>query len=259
MPKKRLLLFLFILAALSLMTYQSNRRPLFPLKSVSTAFNFLYDLKNSVVEYVREPFRRIFLREEENLKLKAEISRMLIEQQKCREAAVENKNLREVLGLKEKERRYVTAARVIGRSIDQWSNTVILDKGLADGVTKDMVAVTEKGLVGKISDASSSYSRLLLLTDINFSAAARLQESRTEGVVSGTGFINCQLRYVPYEEEVKKGAVVITSGLDELFPPGIPIGYVAQVNRQVLGFFQYIEVRPFADNAKTEIVSIIKR
>jgi rod shape-determining protein MreC len=259
MPKKRLLLFLFILTALSLMTYQSNRSPLLPLKSVSHTFNFLYDLKNSLVEYVKEPFRRMLLREKENLKLKAEISEMIEEQQKCREAVIENRNLREILGLKEREHRYITAARVIGRSIDQWANTVILDKGLSDGVMKDMIAVTDRGLVGKISDASSSYSRLLLLTDINFSAAARLQDGRTQGVISGTGYRKCQLKYVPYEEEVNKGAVVITSGLDELFPSGIPIGYVTQVNRKVLGFFQYIEVRPFVDNAKTEIVAIIKR
>jgi rod shape-determining protein MreC len=259
MPKKKLLLFLFVITALSLMTYQSNRKPLLPLKSVSNTFNFFYDMKNSLVQSVKEPFRRMFLREEENLKLKAEISKMLGEQQKCREAVLENKSLREILSLKDREQKYVTAARVIGRSIDQWSNTVILDKGLSDGVMKDMIAITDKGLVGKISDASSSYSHLLLLTDINFSAAARLQESRTEGVLSGTGYRNCQLRYVPYEEEVKKGAVVITSGLDEHFPPGIPIGFISQVNKQVFGFFQYLEVAPFVDNAKTEVVAIIKR
>jgi rod shape-determining protein MreC len=201
----------------------------------------------------------MLIREEENIRLKEELSRVLRERQEYREVFLENERLRELLALKEKEHDYVTSARIIARSTDQWSNTVILDKGLADGVMKDMIAVTEKGLVGKISGSSHSYSYLLLLADINFSAAARLQESRTEGVISGTGFRKCQLKYIPDEEEVKKGNIVITSGLDSFFPEGIPVGYVSKVDKRAFGFFQDIEVRPFVDDTKIEIVAIIKR
>jgi rod shape-determining protein MreC len=128
-----------------------------------------------------------------------------------------------------------------------------------DGIKKDMIAVTDKGLVGKISEVSPSFAYLLLMTDINFSAAARLQESRTEGVLSGTGFKTCQLKYIPYDEEVKQGAAIVTSGLDSLFPAGVPLGYIAKVSRRESGIFQYIEVVPFVDNSKTEVVAIIRR
>jgi rod shape-determining protein MreC len=259
MPKKKLLLFLFIIISLSLMTYQSNRKPLLPLKALSNTLNVFYDIKNSTRDYIKAPFKRMLIREEENIRLKEELSRVLRERQEYREVFLENERLRELLALKEKEHDYVTSARIIARSTDQWSNTVILDKGLADGVMKDMIAVTEKGLVGKIASSSQSYSYLLLLADINFSAAARLQESRTEGVISGTGFRKCQLKYIPDEEEVKKGNIVITSGLDSFFPEGIPVGYVSKVDKKAFGFFQDIEVRPFVDNAKIEIVAIIKR
>jgi len=259
MPRKRLLLFLFIIISLSLMTYQSNRKPLLPFKSLTNTLNVFYDLKHSVGDFFKAPFKRMLLREEENTKLKAELSGMLKEQQECREALLENKRLRELLALKETERRYVTTARVIGKNTEQWSNTVIIDKGLSDGVMKDMIAVTDKGLAGKISGVSQSYSYLLLMVDINFSAAVRGQESRTEGVVSGTGFRKCQLKYVPYEEKVKKGDVIVTSGLDELFPQGIPVGHVSNVNNKISGFFQEIEVQPFVDRSKIEAVVIIKR
>jgi rod shape-determining protein MreC len=259
MPKKRLLLFLFIIISLGLMTYQSNREHLLPFKSLNNTLNGLHKIKNSVKDYLTSPFKRIFLREEENIRLKTELSKMLKEQQIYREVFLENKRLRELLSLKEREHKYVTAARVIARSPDQWSNTLILDKGLLDGITKNMTAITNKGLVGKISDVSDSYSYLLLLTDINFSAAARLQESRTEGVISGTGFRKCQLKYIPYEEEVKKGDIVITSGLDSLFPQGIPVGYISNINKKGTGIFQDIEVFPFIESTKIEDVAIIKR
>ncbi|MFZ6017904.1 MAG: rod shape-determining protein MreC [Nitrospirota bacterium] len=259
MPRKRLLLFLFIITSLSLMTYQSNREHLLPLKFLSNTLNRFHAIANSVKDSVTSPFKRMLIREEENIRLKAELNRLLKEQQDYQEALLENKRLRELLSLKEREHRYVTAARIISRGADQWSNTFILDKGLSDGVVKDMTAITHRGLVGKISWVSDSYSTLLLLTDINFSAAVRLQESRKEGIISGTGFRKCQLKYIPSEEEVKTGDIVVTSGLDSLFPQGIPVGYVSKVDKKGTGLFQDIEVLPFEDNTKIEEVAIIKR
>jgi rod shape-determining protein MreC len=259
MPRKRLLLLVFVVLSLSLMTYQSNRRHLLPFRFLNVVLNGFHDVRTSVEDFVASPFKRMLIREEENIKLKAQLSKMLREKQQWQETVLENKRLRDLLSLKEKERRYVTTARVIARNMDQWSNTVVLDKGMSDGIEKDMIAVTNTGLVGKISGVSRSYSYLLFLTDINFSAAARLQDSRIEGIVSGTGFRRCQLKYVPYEEEVKKGDIVTTSGLDLLFPAGIPIGYVSRVNKKNIGMFQDIEVIPFADDAKIEFVSIIRR
>jgi len=259
MPKKRLLLLLFIIISLSLMTYQSNRQHFLPLKSLTNTLNAVHKIKGSIKDSVTAPFRRMLLREEENISLKSELSRMLKEQQTCSEVFLENKRLNNILALKQREHRYITAARVIAKSTDQWSNTLILDKGSSDGITKDMVAITEKGLVGKISEVTHSYSYLLLLNDINFSAAARIQTNRIEGILSGTGFKKCQLKYIPYEEELKQGDIVITSGLDMLFPPGIPVGYVSKINKRDIGMFQDMEVIPFADHTKIEIVAIITR
>lgn len=122
-----------------------------------------------------------------------------------------------------------------------------------------MTAITPKGLAGKVASAADSFAYLLLLNDINFSASVRLQGSRAEGVLSGTGSRSCILKYVPFEETVKTGDIVITSGLDMLFPPGIPVGYVTKVDSKTGGgYFQYIEVLPFQDTTKIEEVAIVK-
>jgi rod shape-determining protein MreC len=171
----------------------------------------------------------------------------------------EKERLRGLLALKEREPHYVTSARVIARGTDQWTNTFVLDKGTDDGIAKDMIGVTEAGLVGKISFVSGSYSHLLLLSDIHFSVSTRFQGSRTEGVVSGTGFRRCQMKYIPHEEEIKKGDIAITSGLDLFFPPGIPVGYVSRVEKKDIGMFQEIEILPLADTTKVEVVTIIRK
>jgi rod shape-determining protein MreC len=259
MPKKRLLLFLFIILSLGLMTYQSKKEHLLPLRFLDNTMNGFHAIVNSVKDFVISPFKKMLIREEENTRLKEELKRLLEEQQKYQEAQLENRRLREILSLKEKELGYVTAARVIARGADQWSNTFVLDKGLSDRVTKDMTAITPKGLVGKIAGVSNSYSSLLLLTDLNFSAAVRLQESRREGILSGTGLRKCQLKYIPHEDKVKVGDIVITSGLDSLFPQGIPVGFISRVDKKGAGLFQNIEVTPFEDNSKIEEVAIIRR
>lgn len=259
MPKKWLLLSLFVILVLSIMMYQSNRRYWLPFQFLNSTLNRVHEIKISVKDAITSPFHRMFLREEENIRLKTELSKLLQEQRRCRETILENRKLKDILSLKERDYRYVTAARVIAKSTDQWSNTVIIDKGISDGVAREMIVVTDSGLAGKISDVSHSFSHILLLTDINFSVAARLEESRVEGIISGTGFRKCHMKYVPAEEEVKKGARVITSGLDSLFPAGIPIGYVSDVNKKNAGIFQDIEVLPYVDNIKLEIVAIIAK
>lgn len=257
MPRKRLLLFAFIILALSLMTYQSNRVHLLPLNFLTSLLNSFHEAKVSIKDFVSSPFRRMLLREQENTRLRAEIEELRKERQQFREVFLEHKRLLAVLGLREQEKRYISSARVIARSRDQWSNILVLDKGRFGGVQKDMAAITGEGLAGKITEATDSYSYLLLVTDINFSAAVRLQEHRTEGILSGTGFRKCRLKFIPHESTVQEGEALITSGLDQLFPPGIPVGYVSNIDRKGSGMFQDIEVTPFVDDRQIEVVTFI--
>ena len=259
MPKKNFLFFLLVLSiALILMTYQSKKGHLFTENILHNILNASHALTKSVADSVTSPFTRMSLRDEDNALLRKRIDELLLERAKYQEAVLENKRLKELLKLIESRQQYIAAARVLSRGTDQWSHTLILDKGQNDGVSKDMSAITPKGFAGKIFNVTGSYSYLLLLTDINFSAAVRLQESRKEGVISGTGARQAILKYIPYEDEVKVGDIVITSGLDQLFPPGIPVGFISKIDKQGTGHFQYIEVTPYVDDSKMEEVLIIR-
>jgi rod shape-determining protein MreC len=241
------------------MTYQSKSKHILPFQFLNNPITKFQDGLSSLKDSLKTPFKKMLNREDENIRLRAEIDKLMIERQNFKEVLLENKRLKELLSLKDKTPNFVTTARVIARGPDQWSNTFVLDKGSSAGIKKDMVAITSKGLVGKISEVSNSYSHLLLLTDINFSAAVRVQEGRQEGIISGTGLRRCQLKYIPYDEDVKKGDILITSGLDFLFPKGIPVGYISKVDKTGSGLFQNIEVIPFADNRKIEEVIIISK
>jgi rod shape-determining protein MreC len=259
MLRKNVLLFLLLLSgSFILMTYQSKKGLLFTSPVISELLNSSHAFTKSVTDSITSPLKKIALREKENILLRKRTDELLLERAKYQEAVLENKRLKDLLELREKQQQYVATARVLSRGTDRWSHILVLDKGMKDGISKDMCAITPRGFAGKIVEVTESYSKLLLLTDINFSAAVRLQESRKEGIISGTGTRYLVLKYIPYEDKMKIGDIVITSGLDRLFPPGIPVGFISKLDEKGTGHFQYIEATPYVDDSKIEEVLIIQ-
>ncbi len=258
--KRFLPLFILILACLAVISYQVNRgKDLRPFHFLSTPFYTLNRFTAGISEAIKRPFQLVLLRDKENKRLEAEIKKLLLERQNYREIFLENQRLREILSLKEREKRYVTTARVISKSLDPFIDTIIIDKGKLDGVSKDMAVITPLGLIGKVISAEKEYSKVLLLGDTNFSVAVKIQESRQDAILSGNGNKKCVLKYVGHEDTIKEGDIVITSGFDDLFPEGIQVGYVTRVSKRDSGFFQAIEVKPFQDLTGLDEVIVLKR
>jgi rod shape-determining protein MreC len=124
---------------------------------------------------------------------------------------------------------------------------------------KDMAVITPAGLAGKVSLVADGSAYVLLMTDINFSASVRVQETRQEAILSGTGGSRCILKYVPQEVVMKEGEIVVTSGFDELFPQEVPVGYISKVSKKSTNIFQEIEITPFQDPKKLDEVMVVRR
>lgn len=251
--------FLLLVISLTLMTYQSNKGAIAPFRFLSDPVNHINYAVHFLSVSITEPFKKLAVRDQENRRLGEEVNKLHLEQQGYREIFLENQRLREILSLKEREKGYVATARIISRGLDPWSNTLVIEKGKRDRVARDMTVMTPLGLVGKVSAEGDSHSYVILITDINFSAAVKIQETRKEAILSGTGAGRCILKYVPEEETVREGDVVITSGFDDLFPPGIIVGYVSRVVKKGAGIFQQVEVTPSQDLTKLDEVLLVKR
>jgi rod shape-determining protein MreC len=254
--KRLLIVVVLVLAALVLMMiYRQHDGVPGILKPLSYPYDALSRLMSSLSADVSEVINTA----DENKKLKAELRNSLTEQQRYGEILSENRRLHELLGLRNQIRGSGILARVIARGYDKFINILVIDKGKNEGIMKDMSAITPKGLAGKVSAVRNNFADIILLTDPNFSVAVRLQGSRQEGVLTGTGHRYCVLKYIPTEEIIKEGEVVITSGLDGIFPQGIPVGRVAKARTEDVEFFQYIEVVPFQSSSKIEEVMVIGR
>ncbi len=254
--KRLLILLVLVSAAGGLMSYQHDKKT---SSFFDVVISYPYYALNEFTANANITIGRIRNAFEENKLLRKEVTQLLLEKQKYSEIILENERLKALLSFKEQEPRYVTAARVIARGSDRLLNIVILDKGEESGIEKGMAVITPQGLIGKVYSVQDSFSDVLLLKDSNFSVAVRLQNSRREGIVSGTGYDYCLLKYVPPEENVVNGEVVITSGFDGIFPEGLPVGVVSKVKKEGIEFFQYIQVQPFQSSDKLEDVIVLKR
>ncbi|KUK31359.1 MAG: Cell shape-determining protein MreC [Thermoanaerobacterales bacterium 50_218] len=206
-------------------------------------------------------FTRIQHLREENEQLKQQVRELTWENNRLREYVYENRRLLRLLEFKEHYAPHFTllGARVIGRSPDTWNSTLILDRGKADGIRLNQVVVADEGLVGRIIAVNTHCSQVLLILDREGAVGAMVQESRTVGVVEGCREKPHLLRmiHLPYDAKLEKGQVVITSGFGGIYPRGIPIGEVVEMESEGSEIDKYALVRPFVDFDRLEEVFII--
>jgi len=173
------------------------------------------------------------------------------------ELELANRRLELLLGLRAQAPGSPIAARVVGRNPGAWTYTAVLDKGERHGIRKRMAVLTPAGVVGQVVSAGPHAAHVLFISAPSSGIDALVQRSRVPGIVSGTLAGHCLLKYVQHGSDVQVGDVIITSGLDEIFPKGQPIGSVARVATRDDGLFQDIEVVLSAELAKIEEVLVV--
>jgi rod shape-determining protein MreC len=192
----------------------------------------------------------------ENRELKQQIEQMRLEQVRLSEDATQAHRLQNLLSFKEQYIAKTVAAQVIGSSGSDLSRSVYIDKGENDGVKRDMAVITADGIVGKVLLVYPSTSQVLLINDQTSGVGVILEKSRLQGVLRGTAGGEVTLERIMSDEQVAPGERVLTSGGDQIFPKGLPVGTVTQVaNGKDL--FLNIKIKPAADLSKLEEVLVL--
>ncbi len=151
------------------------------------------------------------------------------------------------------------SAMVIGRDADEWFNTVVIDRGSLSGIRKDQPVVTSDGLVGRVIFVSPISSRVLLITDERHGAGAvvaQTAENRLLGALRGRNQSLCELRLLAAPGKLENGEQVITSGQDQLYPKGLLIGRIKNLNDSG-AIPQSVDVEPAAALHKLETVAVL--
>ena len=168
--------------------------------------------------------------ERQNQELRARLAASENRIRELSEQSAENERLRTLLDYKTRVAYSTVAAEVIGSSPGEASSTVLIDRGADSHFTADLAVITPDGAVGKIVAVYAHTAQVLLLTDAAAGAGGMLDKSRAQGVLKGTGRGMCRLDYLMNGESVSVGDLVLTSGLDQVFPKGLPLGRVVKVS-----------------------------
>jgi len=193
---------------------------------------------------------------EENQKLQAENQKLQMQIQKQDEAIREAARLRGYLNLTETGVGTMVAARVIGRDPSRSLQTVTIDKGQSHGVKLNDSVITPQGVVGRIISVGRSSAVVQLITDTQSAVAAILRESRVQALFKGTGGKDLELDYIDDDSGIQVGNEVITSGLDQIYPKGLPLGIVKSVNPGGEEF-KLVIAQPTADLSRLEEVLVV--
>ncbi|HKS73994.1 MAG TPA: rod shape-determining protein MreC [Terriglobales bacterium] len=192
----------------------------------------------------------------ENRELKQQIEAMRLQEVSLQEDAAQAHRLQTLLAFKEQYVSKTVAAQVIGTSGSDMSRTVLIDKGEKAGIQPDMAVMTANGIVGKVLLVYPSAAEVLLINDQSSGVGAILDKSRLQGVLKGTVNGQVVLERVMSDETVNVGETVLTSGGDQIFPKGLPVGTVAKVERGK-DLFLRIEIKPAASLSKLEEVLVL--
>lgn len=195
--------------------------------------------------------------EKDNERLRQQIATLEQHSVRLTELEEENRRLTGLLGFRARIDGVAYSARVIGRDPLPWMRTLTLDRGERDGVRRGMAVLAPEGVVGQITQVSHTASRVLVLTDSNSGIDALVQRSRARGIVQGGVDAGCSMKYLRRAEDVSVGDRIITSGLDGIFPKGVVIGSVVEVELRDRGLLQAAVIQPSAPLDQLEEVLIV--
>jgi rod shape-determining protein MreC len=176
---------------------------------------------------------------------------------RARNLQSENDHLRQLLSLRESLPVQTLAAEVLFESGDLYARRVVIDRGARDALQPGAPVIDERGVLGQLQRVHASTSELVLLTDRDSSIP--VQNARSQALhiaVGGERSAGLELRFVAANADIREGDVLRTSGLDGVYPPGLPVARVEQVQRQADSVFAKVTARPYAvaDRARQVLV-----
>lgn len=196
---------------------------------------------------------------DENQKLKSEVRELQMLLSRQHEDILEARRLRAMLSVKDSGIGKTVVARVIASDPSRTSQTITIDKGRSHGIRTDSAVITPAGVVGRVIYTSNFFSIVQLILDSQSAVGVMVSSTRQQGIVTGTASRQLQLDYIEDDNELKEGDEFITSGMDRVYPKGLPVGVITFVGER-RGLIKAVGIRPKADFGRLEeVICILER
>jgi len=170
----------------------------------------------------------------------------------------ENAQLRELLDARKRLNIELAAAEVLYAARDPFTRKVIIDRGSQHGVRAGQPVVDDRGLVGQVTRAYPWLAEVTLVTDKGQFVPVQNVRNGLRAVLSGTGSDGAlELRFIPLNADLQIGDELVTSGIDGVYPPGLPVARVTNVERSADQIFARITGTPLGGVANYTHVLIV--
>jgi rod shape-determining protein MreC len=194
----------------------------------------------------------------ENDSLKAEIENLEAQLVDLEELRAENSRLKATLAMPELPGLKTVAGEIIGQDPAGESLAFFINVGRKNGIKERMPVISPQGIVGTVSRVYANYSMFTAVQDPSHAVDGMIARSRAQFISEGRGLsLTGRLKYLDRSADVRVGDLVVTSGLDKVFPKGLKIGYIIKVDRPRTGVTQNAELRPSADLSYLEEVLVV--
>ncbi len=261
---KKFVIPLVSVLCLCMISFSLNRaKPTFFESGIGYVLSPIQEFNTSVTDWISSKFNaltNINEIENENERLKEEVYSLKEEVSRFKLIEDENKKLSELLRIDAKYSEYPkVGARIIAKDTSNWYDVFLINKGSNDGIEKNMIVIASGGLVGKISETGYNYSKVVSIIDDTDSVGAKSLRTDDLGFVRGD-FENqgmCKMEYVDSDAEIMKGDEIVTSHLSEIYPPGITIGYVKDIQTDENTITKRALISPTVDFKHLETVLVI--
>ncbi len=219
--------------------------------------NLFYGLSQGVRETTAEYVNIINIKSK-NTNLQKENDELKTRLNLFTESQNELERLRTLLDFQKNTKMELIPAQVIGRDLVTDHNTITINKGTNHGLKSGQAVLTVSGAVGYIFKPSASSSHVMLITDRYSVVDALIQKTRAHGIIEGKNKESCVLQYVERTEDVKDGDLIVTGGLDNIFPKGFPLAVITNIESKTKKASLQIEAKPVVDANKVEEVFVVK-
>jgi rod shape-determining protein MreC len=183
-----------------------------------------------------------------------EAARLLLRQRHLED---ENRRLRALLDMRERQPVSGQLVEIIYAARDPFSRRVIINKGLRHGIQAGQAVVDEHGVIGQVTRSFPLMAEVTLLTDKQQAIPVQVQRNGLRAVLSGAGGGHMEMSFTAVNADVQTGDVLLTSGLDGIYLPGLPVAKVAKIDRVNGGAFAHILCVPLAGVEYNSLVMVL--
>lgn len=182
--------------------------------------------------------------------LSSENLRLSLENQILKVHEAENIRYREFLNFKRRDSIDFIGADVISKGFSSNMSSLLINRGLKDGVNKNFPVLSSKGVVGKITSVSENSSEVQLISDVNFRLSVKVVPDEVEGILRWISDDVCEIVELKKISDIEIGDIVLTSSLSIYFPPNLPVGEVISIFEKSNSSNRIVRIKLFSDLSK---------